>query len=130
MCSDSQDTPSVKFLYTAAVTVAKPLTALMSANLLERELDSCTPEATSGPPQVATRFADTLGAQPDKLATFEFEQGQPVPAYLLALAVGFLERRRVGPRSHIWAEPSIVEAAAWEFEETESFLAAGVLFST
>lgn len=49
-----------------------------------------------------------------------------MPAYLIALAVGRLEYRSIGPRSRIWAEPPIVEAAAWEFAETDKFLTAGI----
>jgi hypothetical protein len=39
--------------------------------------------------------------------------------------VGELESRPVGPRSVVWGEPAVVEAAAAEFIDTERFLAAG-----
>jgi aminopeptidase N len=48
---------------------------------------------------------------------------QPIPPYLLALAVGHLESRELSPRSRIWAEPETVEAAAYEFAEVEAMLA-------
>lgn len=38
---------------------------------------------------------------------FHFEQDVPVPAYLIAVAIGVLEARRVGPRSHVWAEKEV-----------------------
>ena len=38
-------------------------------------------------------------------------------AYLIAIAVGQLDSRRVGPRSHVWSEPNMVEAVAYEFAE-------------
>ncbi len=53
-----------------------------------------------------------------------FEMKQPIPAYLLALAVGDLEYRAIGKRSGIYAEPSVVEKAAWEFALTERMIAA------
>ena len=46
----------------------------------------------------------------------------PVQSYLIAIAVGGLESRRIGPRSHVWAEPGLVDRAAHDFAETESFL--------
>nr|WP_281366610.1 M1 family metallopeptidase [Nocardioides thalensis] len=49
---------------------------------------------------------------------------QPVPAYLIALAVGDLEFREVGARSGVYAEPSVVEGAAWEFADTEKMIEA------
>ncbi|HEX6836131.1 MAG TPA: M1 family metallopeptidase [Polyangia bacterium] len=47
---------------------------------------------------------------------------QPIPPYLLAFAVGELAGRDVGPRSRVWAEPSVVEAAAWEFAGVDDML--------
>lgn len=90
-----QDSPSVKFCYEATVTVPPGLTALMSA----------------------------LSVPNDSPDTFSFKQPVPVPAYLLALAVGDLQGVRIGPRSTVWAEPAIVQSAAEEFVDTESFLA-------
>ncbi|CAJ0763134.1 4704_t:CDS:10 [Entrophospora sp. SA101] len=48
-----------------------------------------------------------------------------IPSYLIALAVGNLEGRVIGPRSTVWSEPEVVGGAAWEFEETEKFIATG-----
>lgn len=53
---------------------------------------------------------------------FSFEQAVPIPAYLIAIAAGKLESRKLGPRSHVWAEPAMVEIAANEFSETETML--------
>ena len=39
----------------------------------------------------------------------------PIPSYLLALAVGNLESRELGPISAVWSEPDMVEAGAYEF---------------
>src|SRR5579864_292816 len=49
---------------------------------------------------------------------------QSIPPYLFALAVGDLTSRELGPRSRVWAEPSVVERAAWEFGEVEAMIQA------
>ncbi len=54
---------------------------------------------------------------------FRFRMPQPIPPYLLALAVGRLESRELGPRSRVFAEPETVEKAAHEFAETEAMIA-------
>ena len=43
-----------------------------------------------------------------------FEMATPVPSYLVAMAIGVLERRDVGPRSTLYAHPSMMEAAEQE----------------
>jgi hypothetical protein len=52
-------------------------------------------------------------------------QAVPIPSYLLALAVGRLVSQDIGPRSRVWSEASMVAAGAYEFGETEAYLAAG-----
>jgi leukotriene-A4 hydrolase len=94
-----QDSPSVRVTYEAEVTVPEELSAVMSAGPAGRR---------SGP---------TAGTR-----TFLFEMPQPIPSYLLALAVGELESRDLSPRSRVWAEPATVKAAAWEFEGIEEMI--------
>src|SRR5580700_1993326 len=53
-----------------------------------------------------------------------FRMEQPIPSYLIALAAGDLEFRELGPRSGVYAEPSLVDAAAYEFADTEAMIAA------
>jgi leukotriene-A4 hydrolase len=92
-----QDSPSVKASYSARITVPKPLVALMSAlSVGESE-------------------------QEDK-TTFIFHQKVPIPSYLVALVVGDLVSKDIGPRSKVWTERERVEAAAWEFSNTEDYL--------
>ena len=98
-----QDAPGVKSTFTADVTVPTACTAVMGA-------------VSTGAPTPSADGATT---------TYHFAQRVPIPSYLIALAVGRLESRRVGPRSLVYAEPSVVDAAAWEFAETEAFVAAG-----
>jgi leukotriene-A4 hydrolase len=101
-----QDSPFNKFPYTADLTVPAPLVALMSAKRLN-----------DGQP---TPSADGLKS------TYHFSQPVPMPSYLVALAAGALESRAIGPRSHVWSEKETVDAGAYEFAETESFLQAAV----
>jgi aminopeptidase N len=49
---------------------------------------------------------------------------QPIPPYLLALAVGDLASRDLSPRVRVWAEPTQVDAAAREFDGVESMIEA------
>jgi hypothetical protein len=53
-----------------------------------------------------------------------YEMPQPIPPYLLALAVGDLVSRDLAPRSRVWAEPATIERAAYEFAEVDSMLLA------
>jgi aminopeptidase N len=53
-----------------------------------------------------------------------FRMEHPVPPYLIALAVGDLQFKATGPRTGVWAEPSILERAADEFADTEKMLKA------
>ena len=94
-----QDTPLVRVSYRAEVIVPEDLVAVMAA----------------GP----------AGMRPGPMAglrTYLFEMPQPIPPYLLAFAVGDLASRDLSPRSRVWAEPGVVDAAAWEFGEIESML--------
>src|SRR5262249_9854290 len=93
-----QDTPRARVTYEAEVTVPEPLTAVMSA----------------GP----------RGQRPTASGrTFAFAMPQPIPPYLLALAVGHLAARELSLRSRIWAEPETVDAAAYEFADVEAMIA-------
>jgi len=95
-----QDTPAFRVTYEAEVTVPAALTAVMSAG-----------------PEGAGSGADT-GRR-----SFRFRMPQPIPPYLMALAVGHLESRDLGRRSRVWAEPATVEKAAWEFAGLEEMIA-------
>ncbi|HQR41194.1 MAG TPA: M1 family metallopeptidase [Gemmatales bacterium] len=90
-----QDSPSVRFTYTASIDAPSPLQPVMSATRHEA-----------------------------KARAFTFRMEQPIPAYLLALAVGDLHFQPIGKRTGIWAEPSVVTKAAKEFEDMELMLEA------
>jgi hypothetical protein len=47
---------------------------------------------------------------------------QPIPAYLLALAVGDIKFHEISSRSGVYAEPSVVDMAASEFADLEKMI--------
>jgi aminopeptidase N len=52
-----------------------------------------------------------------------FRMKLPIPAYLIALAIGDIDFQAVGPRTGIYAEPCILEPAVTEFSDLEQLLA-------
>jgi hypothetical protein len=55
---------------------------------------------------------------------FRFRMDRPVAPYLIAIAVGDLQFRSLGPRTGVWSEPSVLERAAYELADTEKMMAA------
>lgn len=92
-----QDSPGVRMTYSAKIKTDPELMAVMSA-------ENPTEKTSDG--------------------VYTFNMPQPIPSYLLALAVGDLDFRAMGPRTGVYAEPSVVEKAAWEFAGTEKMMAA------
>ena len=92
-----QDSPGIRFTYEATVQVPPHLLALMSAE---------------NPRQLA----------PD--GRYHFRMAQPIPAYLMALAVGDLRFEPLGTRVGIYAEPATLPAAVHEFVDLEAMVAA------
>ncbi|OXB76923.1 UNVERIFIED_CONTAM: hypothetical protein H355_002394 [Colinus virginianus] len=95
-----QDTPAVKLTYYAEISVPKELVALMSASR-----DGEMPDPEDGSRKI-----------------YRFRQNVPIPSYLIALVVGDLESRKIGPRTQVWAEKELVDKSAYEFAETEAML--------
>ena len=92
-----QDTPGVRMTYNATVRTPGELRAVMSAN-------------------------NDPGAE--KNGIYSFTMPQPIPSYLLALAVGDLEFKAMGARTGVYAEREILDAAVAEFADTEAMLEA------
>lgn len=90
-----QDTPRVRFNYTAHVTSPQDAMVLMSAD---------------NDPKAA-RDGD-----------YSFKMPQKIPSYLLAIAAGDLVFQPISGRAGVWAEPTMVKKAATEFADTEKMM--------
>jgi leukotriene-A4 hydrolase len=96
-----QDSPGIRFTYEATVEVLGQergqLLALMSAE---------------NPQHTATN------------GCYQFRMAQPIPAYLMALAVGRLDFAPLSGRTGIYAEPATLPKATYEFADLEQMVGA------
>jgi len=93
----SQCTPANRITYSADVTVPSELMAVMSAT-----------NATEKSPE----------------GKYHFEMDKPIPAYLIALAVGNLEYKKLGPNCGVYTEPEMIRDVAWEFADLPKMITA------
>ena len=96
----TQDSPGIRQTYSAKITAPAGLHAVMSAEML-------TPEGE----------AAANGAR-----SYRFRMTNPVPPYLIALAIGDIDFAQVGTRTGVWTEPSRLQASAAEFAEMQQMV--------
>ncbi len=92
-----QDSPGIRFTYDAKVSVPGGLLALMSAE---------------------------NPTEANEAGVYTFKMEQPIPSYLMALAVGNIAYAPVGDRTAVYATPDLIDAAKYEFEEMNDMLVA------
>ena len=97
----TQDSPGIRQTWTAHIAVPSDLTAVMSAPKWDE------PDSTPPPPN---------------MRSFGFRMEHPVAPYLIAIAVGDLEFRELGPRTGVWTEPVMMDKAAAELADTEKMV--------
>jgi leukotriene-A4 hydrolase len=91
------DGPGLRFTYNAKVQVPPGMMVVMSASNVQ---------------------------QKNANGYYEFTMDLPVPAYLLALAAGDFEFKSLGTRTGVYAEPELLDKAAYEFSDLEKMLVA------
>jgi aminopeptidase N len=92
-----QDSPANRLTYSATVHVPEGMLPVMSAQ---------NPQETN---------SDN---------TYEFKMDQPIPSYLIAIAVGNLSYQKLGTNCGIYAEPELIEACAYEFVDLPKMISA------
>lgn len=92
-----QDSPANRMTYSAKVKVPKDLMAVMSA-------DNPTEKNDKG--------------------IYEFQMDQPIPCYLIAMAVGNLTYRKLGPTCGVYSEPELIRSCAYEFVDLPKMISA------
>jgi leukotriene-A4 hydrolase len=97
----TQDSPGIRQTWSATITVPSDLVAIMSGDRID---------GAKGRPAAGG------------MHSFRFRMDQPVPIYLLAIAVGDLKFREIGPRTGVWSEASMLDAAVSEFADIEKMI--------
>ena len=96
----TQDSPGIRQTWEAAIHVPAGMTVVMSAPRIEQPI--------------------TQGGE----SVFNFRMDHSVASYMIAIGVGDLAFKPLGPRTGVWAEPVTLDAAARELADTEKMVAA------
>lgn len=91
------DSPGIRVTYDAVIRVPTGLTAVMGAHHQQHE--------------------------PDR-GIFRFAMPLAIPSYLIALAVGKLDFQALSHRTGVYAEPMVLERAAWECADMDQMIQA------
>ena len=94
-----QDTPSSKILVEATLEVEKPYKFLFGGI----EIESSYNEKTN---KIITKYTQKI----------------PIPSYLIALACGNLEYKKISERCGVYTEIGLGDKAKYEFEDSEKFI--------
>ena len=92
-----QDSPANRITYSAKVKVPKDLMAVMSAENPTKKNDE---------------------------GIYEFQMRQPIPCYLIAMAVGNLTYRKLGPTCGVYSEPQLIYQCVNEFGDLPKMIRA------
>ena len=103
-----QDSPGCKFTFTAEVSVPRDMVVLMST--------------VKGDEAISNDSTNVGDDQQKGRKLCLFQQDVPMSAYLLAIAIGPLVSRELGPRSRVWCESELADACAYEFARVEETL--------
>ena len=95
----TQDSPGIRQTWSARITAPEELIVVMSG------LSEDDPEVLD-----------------DGRRAFTFAMDKPVAPYLIAIAAGDIVFKELGPRSGVWSEPSMIDAAAAELADTEAMI--------
>jgi aminopeptidase N len=96
----TQDSPGIRQTWEATIHVPAGLTAVMSA------------------PKAAEPI--TQGGE----SVFSYRMDHSVAPYMIAIGVGDLAFKSLGPRTGVWTEPVMLDRAAKELEDTEKMVEA------
>ena len=98
----TQDSPGIRQTWEATIQAPAALNVVMSGERLDNE----------GVPDAQGR------------RIFRFRMDHPVAPYLIAIAAGDIAFRPLGPRTGVWTEPAMMDAAVAELADTERMVEA------
>lgn len=118
------DAPAVKFTYNAIVNCPSELNVVMSAQKFDNisSFFKVYPNKTGEYRHFIKRklSANLIDNQPkpsNPSKRIYFHQSLPITSYLMAIAVGDFQSKKLGENCLVYAEPGLLEKAAYEFAD-------------